>query len=132
MPAICHSPPRPLHRRTACLFAGGAAVLQAIAGAPAASAQEFDCRAASTQAEHAICGSGRLSSLDERMTRLYTRLWDVLGDGEAREGLRDYQRMFLAARDRCGRNESCIKGAYLDQFEVLESRLRFSGLAQER
>ena len=84
-----------------------------------AAAQEFDCRDASKSAEHKICASDNLSALDETMSSLYARLWRVTDDDEAREALRDYQRMFLAARDGCGRNAGCIKGAYLDQIEVL-------------
>jgi hypothetical protein len=34
--------------------------------------------------------------------------------------------MFLVARDRCGRNESCLRGAYLDQIAVLQERLSAS------
>lgn len=93
-----------------------------------AAAQEFDCRDARKSAEHKICASDHLSALDETMSSLYARLWRVTDDDEAREGLRDYQRMFLAARDGCGRNAGCIKGAYLDQIEVLKSRLRMTSL----
>ena len=74
-----------------------------------AAAQEFDCRDASKSAEHKICASDNLSALDETMSSLYARLWRVTGDDEAREALRDYQRMFLSARDGCGRNAGCIK-----------------------
>jgi uncharacterized protein len=40
--------------------------------------------------------------------------------------------MFLAARDRCGGKESCIRGAYLDQIEVLKARLQITELRHER
>jgi uncharacterized protein len=109
------------------IYAAGVLLCAGLCATPA-TAQDFDCRAASTATEHAICGSGRLSALDERMTQLYDRLWSTLGNNGAREGLREYQRMFLAARNRCGRHESCIRGAYLDQIEVLNSRLRYSAL----
>lgn len=89
-------------------------------------AQEFDCRAAATSSEKTICASRRLSLLDERMSRLYARLWNVSQDGVARESLRDYQRAFLAARDRCGNSASCIQEAYLDQIGAIEQRLWYS------
>ena len=88
-----------------------------------ATAQDFNCRAESLASEKAICAGQRLSQLDERMSHLYTRLWNALEDDTAREGLRDYQLNFLSARDACGRNESCIRGAYLDQIEVLKQHM---------
>ena len=103
------------------------ATLSAIAAAVAlpgsAAAQDFNCRAASSASEKAICTSQRLSQLDERMSHLYARLWNALADNDAREGLRDYQLNFLSARDACGRNETCIRGAYLDQIEVLKQHM---------
>ena len=88
-----------------------------------ATAQDFNCRAASLASEKAICASQRLSQLDERMSHLYARLWNALEDDTAREGLRDFQLNFLSARDACGRNESCIRGGYLDQIEVLKQHM---------
>lgn len=116
-----------LRQPRSTIYAAGALMCAGLCATPVR-AQDFDCHAASTATEHAICASERLSALDERMTRLYDRLWIALDDNGAREGLREYQRMFLAARNRCGRNESCIRGAYLDQIEVLNSRLRYSAL----
>ena len=100
------------------------AVAAAVIALPtAAGAQDFSCRAASQPSERAICASHRLSQLDERMSHLYARLWNALDDDTAREGLRDYQLNFLSARDSCGWNESCIRGAYLDQIEVLKQHM---------
>lgn len=104
-------------------LAGAIALAAASAWGVPAHAQEFDCRAAALASERAICNSGRLSVLDERMSFLYNRLWQVLRKDGAREGLREYQLMFLRTRDRCGRDEECLAGAYLDQIEVLKERL---------
>ena len=49
-----------------------------------------------------------------------------------RKALRNYQRHFLAVRDDCGRDTSCIKGAYLDQISVLEARLEKANSRTER
>jgi uncharacterized protein len=94
--------------------------------AHSAAAQDFNCRHAALSSEKTICANVRLSALDERMSHLYNRLWNALDSNTAREGLRDYQLRFLAARDRCGRNDTCLRGAYLDQIEVLEERLSAS------
>ena len=109
--------------RVAQLLTFGAVAAAALALPTAAVAQHFNCRAASLASEKAICASQRLSQLDERMSHLYSSLWNALEDDTAREGLRDYQLNFLSARDACGRNESCIRGGYLDQIEVLNQHM---------
>ncbi len=88
-----------------------------------AAAQEFDCRAAEFASERTICGSDRLSALDERMNGFYADLKGALGSRYGRADLKAYQRQFLDARDACGRDTDCINGAYLDQISVLETRL---------
>jgi uncharacterized protein YecT (DUF1311 family) len=89
-----------------------------------AAAQSFNCRAASNAAERAVCGSDRLSDLDDRMSELYNQLLSGTAGERTRGWVRDYQRRFLSARDACGRNTGCIKGAYLDQISVLSARVR--------
>ncbi len=89
-----------------------------------ASAQAFDCGRAALASERSICGNDKLRRLDERVDRLYHDLMQRSRGDRAREDLRDYQLQFLSARDACGRNSSCIKGAYLDQIEALSAELR--------
>lgn len=117
----------------AAISAGSLLALAAFAGAvrPAA-AQEFDCRRAELTSERVICGSDTLASLDERTSALYADLKEAYGRGYRREDLKAYQRQFLDARDGCGRDAECIKGAYLDQIGVLESRLDRAYRASER
>ncbi|HET6390023.1 lysozyme inhibitor LprI family protein [Hyphomicrobium sp.] len=97
-----------------------------------AAAQEFDCRRAQTTSERMICRSDRLAGLDERMSSLYSELKSSYGNRSQRNELKNYQRRFLDARDSCGRDTECIRGAYLDQISVLESRLERSYRASER
>ena len=89
-----------------------------------AEAQAFDCRNAVLASERSICGNDKLRHLDERVDRLYRDLMQQSRGERQREDLRDYQLQFLSARDACGRNASCIKGAYLDQIEALSAELR--------
>jgi uncharacterized protein len=108
----------------AAISAGSLLALAIMAGsARTAAAQEFDCRNVEFASERTICGSDRLSALDERMSGLYTDLKAAYGSRYRREDLKVYQRQFLDARDACGRDTECIKGAYLDQISVLEARL---------
>jgi uncharacterized protein len=117
----------------AAVSAGSLLALAVLAGAahPAA-AQEFDCRKAQATSERMICRSDRLAGLDERMSGLYSELKAAYGNRYERNDLKLYQRQFLDARDSCGRDTECIKGAYLDQISVLESRLEQAYRRSER
>ena len=112
--------------RTAHASGFAAAVLMAALAtfSQPAAAQSFECGAAALKSERAVCGSDRLSGLDERMSGLYDRLMASVDSDRARQRIRTYQIHFLSARDACGRDVSCIKGAYLDQIEVLSARVR--------
>ena len=80
-----HRPAIPPVRR-ACL-----ALLFATAGAHAAS---FDCKAAKTPTEKAICGSPKLSALDERLAQDYERALHALSPAGAAR-LKESQRSWL-------------------------------------
>ena len=117
----------------AAISAGSLLALAIMAGTVRpASSQEFDCRNAEFASERTICGSDRLSALDERMNEVYRDLEATSSSRYQREGLSAYQRQFLDARDACGRDAECINGAYLDQIGVLESRLKRAYRPRER
>ncbi len=117
----------------AAISAGSLLALAAMAGfAHPASAQEFDCRNAELASEQMICRNDRLAALDERMSGLYADLKAAYGSRFQRDSLKAYQHQFLDARDSCGRDVECIKGAYLDQISVLESRLERAYRRSER
>lgn len=97
-----------------------------------ASAQEFDCRKAGMVSERTICRSDVLAALDEKMSGLYGELKQSYGRGSDRDQLKRYQRQFLAARNDCGRDTECIKGAYLDQIGVLEAQIERNNRLSER
>jgi uncharacterized protein len=97
-----------------------------------AAAQEFDCRKAEFASERTICRSDKLGQLDEQMSNLYAELMETTGGKRQRADLKTYQRQFLDARDSCGRDTDCIRGAYLDQIGVLEARLERASRRSER
>jgi uncharacterized protein len=66
------------------------------------------------------------------MSALYRDLKSAYGSRYQREGLKAYQRQFLDARDACGRDTECIRGAYLDQISVLETSLENAYRRSER
>ena len=102
------------------ILASGALLALAATSAEAA---DFDCARAHTDTETAICSSPFLSHLDDRMARLYGWLLTALDD-KARERLRDEQRLFLAFRDACGPEKSCLQKSYLTRNEDLTTRLK--------
>jgi uncharacterized protein len=97
-----------------------------------AAAQEFDCRNADYASERTICRNGDLGALDEQMNGLYAELLKATAGKQRRADIKDYQRRFLDARDACGRDTNCIKGAYLDQISVLDARLEQAYRRSER
>jgi uncharacterized protein len=120
-------------KMAAMVSAGSLLALAIMAGSVRpASSQEFDCRNAEFASERTICGSDRLSALDERMTELYRDLKGTYASQYRRDDLKAYQQQFLDARDACGRDADCIRGAYLDQISVLETRLERSYRPSER
>jgi uncharacterized protein len=81
----------------------------------AAQAASFDCAAAATPDEHAICEHPELSSLDDRLPVAFAKAKEASSDEDE---VRQIARDFLAARHECHRDVSCIRNAYTD---VLDS-----------
>jgi uncharacterized protein YecT (DUF1311 family) len=120
-------------RMAAVISAGSLLALAIMAGnARPASSQEFDCRNAEFASERTICGSDGLSALDDRMSQLYRELKAASSNRYQRDDLKDYQHQFLNARDACGPDSECIRGAYLDQISVLEGRIEQAYRRSER
>jgi len=109
---------------------GALAILAAQANR--ATAQEFDCGRAGKASERTICRSDVLAALDEKMSGLYGELKQSYGRRSERDQLKRYQRQFLSARNDCGRDTECIKGAYLDQIGVLEAQIERNTRLSER
>jgi uncharacterized protein len=76
-----------------------------------AQAQSFNCANARTPDEIAICEDGRLSRLDERLSRRFYRLRDSLY-GPERARLDYTQSRWLDTRHRCGFDRGCIAATY--------------------
>ena len=76
-----------------------------------AQAQSFNCQNARARDEIAICEDGRLSRLDERLSRRFYRLRENLY-GQDRARLDWTQSRWLDARHRCGFNRGCIAETY--------------------
>lgn len=75
-------------------------------GAPRPS---FDCAAATTESERAICGSHRLAALDRELGRVYgAALSEAAGVDRAAQ-IQDQKRWNEDAREACGADEACLE-----------------------
>lgn len=104
-----------------------AAAGQYFVGVTGGQAQDFNCASARKPVERTICSSAELSRLDERMARTYGRVWAIYATGRTydwdRLSLRAAQREFLAARDACSGDASCLRSTYQSQLAFLDQRI---------
>lgn len=101
--------------------------LAILLGASPAAAASFPCAKASTPSEKAICADQGLSVLDERLAATYRKAMDLLGgaspeEGPARAAVKADQRAWLADRNACGGDSSCLRTAYERRLAVLSFR----------
>jgi uncharacterized protein len=82
-----------------------------------ASPQSFNCPATKAD-EVTICGSARLSSLDEQLASVFVRLRNNLTSAQQRQLTAD-QQTWLRERARCGSDRNCIEDAYQKRLRQL-------------
>jgi hypothetical protein len=100
---------RPVTRTVAARTVAGPAV--------AGAGPSFDCTAARTRGEIAVCNSANLASLDRQQALLFGQSWGRADAARRAELLRTRDR-FLTRRDRC-RSDSCATTAYLARLREL-------------
>ena len=119
-----HRPAIPLVRRATV------AALVAAAAAGGAHAASFDCKAAKTSTEKAICGSPKLSALDERLAQDYERALHALSPAGAAK-LKESQRSWLRyATQVCAPGKRPGHGESTTECLELEFGHRLDQLAQ--
>ncbi len=77
------------------------------------------CPRASTSTEIAICSTPELARLDVTLAKLYTAKRQSTYNDLSREALRNDQRAWLKARNRCRGNRRCVERQYLRRIEEL-------------
>ncbi|WP_244433684.1 lysozyme inhibitor LprI family protein [Azospirillum sp. B506] len=83
------------------MLAAAALALWVVIAAGAAQADpSFDCKAASTPVEKAICADSKLGDADKEIADTYKALQDLSGTAD-RDRLRTEQRTWLAQRNQC-------------------------------
>ena len=93
---------------------------QGFAAAPA-DAASFACSKASKPDEIAICGNLSLNDQDVVMATLYQTLLPLLAMGSA-GATRDAQKAWLARRQACRADTSCLAAAYADRIAALKAQ----------
>lgn len=90
---------------------------------PQAQAASMNCARAATATEHAICATPSLAELDRELAEAYTRRLAAHGPSDAQAGnaVRQAQRAWLKARNRCGSDVSCLRGAYEERTAELKT-----------
>jgi hypothetical protein len=93
---------------------------------PSGARASFDCAAARTRGEVAVCSDAGLATLDRNMAEQYARAV-AAASPDQRDLLRDTAHRFYAYRDRCPDNR-CIGDAYVGRMreirDIMEGRWR--------
>lgn len=109
-------------------FAAPAIALAALMAPVTAPAQpSFDCGAARTATERAICASPDLASLEMRMVGVYDDLADRIGEAEARR-IADIQ---LERRQACNGDAACIERQLLTTIGIFRAEAAAATRAAE-
>ncbi len=104
----------------AILIAG---IMMAALSAGGAEAASFDCTAAKSDDEKAICSDMALSDLDVKMATLFEVATHLVAMGQ-RGTLQDEQRQFLVERASCGADRQCLRLAYQGRINVIQKVLQ--------
>lgn len=75
---------------------------------PTVPTPSFDCKKATTPTEKAICASGELGQLDTQISQQFKKV-RTLASLYLRRTLLDEQMGWLKERNKCGRDEACLR-----------------------
>ncbi|WP_051356734.1 lysozyme inhibitor LprI family protein [Azorhizobium doebereinerae] len=106
-------PAAPRARAGAAALLAGLLALGLSTAHAAADGPSFDCKAARTKVEKAICADPALAALDRRIAAAYQKVMGAL-DADGKAALRADQRIFVEARDVQARTEDYDLKADLD------------------
>jgi uncharacterized protein len=104
-------------------------ILACAALAPSAGlAASFNCKAAATATEKAICANGQLSSLDDQTSGMYYTIVGASPPAATLSAVKSAQAKFLQQRDSCGADFNCLVDAYTSQIMYLKQTKEQLGL----
>ncbi|MEZ5773230.1 MAG: hypothetical protein R3D33_00540 [Hyphomicrobiaceae bacterium] len=109
-------------KKTTILSGVGALMLVvAASGTASAASPSFSCHGRLNATERTICDSWRLAKLDRKLAYWYGKARERAGYFHQTSWLRNSQRDWLAERNSCGYDESCIRWAYESRIEWLRN-----------
>jgi uncharacterized protein len=82
-------------------------------------AASFNCDAAATATDKAICGNDQLSTLDVQTAGMYYSIVGASPPAATLSAVKTAQRQFLKKRDGCGADLTCLIDAYTSQAAYL-------------
>ncbi|WP_434710345.1 hypothetical protein J3P75_10800 [Pseudomonas sp. R1-1] len=91
--------------------------LTCLAFAGATQASSFDCAAAVSKTEKAICSDAQISELDDKLATLWHSTLAKVANAKT---LKTDQRQWLKNRNACGDSAACLRRAYLMRLAELE------------
>ena len=91
-------------------------------------AASFNCKAAATPTEKAICGNNQLSSLDDQTSGMYYTILGASPPAATLSAVKNAQASFLKQRDSCGADFNCLVDAYTSQIMYLKQTKEQLGL----
>lgn len=103
------------------LWVGFGMMFAATVASHGGQAQSFNCAKARAADEIVICKDSELSRLDDQMSALYFSVRDR-SPGPVRAELEAGQADWIASRRVCGRDQRCIRAAYMVRIAELMSR----------
>jgi uncharacterized protein len=83
-------------------------------------AGSFDCQAAATPTEKAICANSQLSSLDDQTSAMYYATLGASLPAATLSAVKSAQVKFLQQRDSCGADVNCLVDAYTSRITYLK------------
>jgi uncharacterized protein len=92
-----------------------------ITGPAVAAGPSFSCSGNLSETETVICSDDQLAQIDRELDNVYARRLDKASRDDV-EALRAEQKAWLARRNRCHFDQSCIRRAYADRLNELASR----------
>ncbi|WP_193164419.1 lysozyme inhibitor LprI family protein [Microbulbifer hainanensis] len=91
-----------------------------------AHAVSFDCAKSSTNIEKAICSTGYLGELDDKLDHLYATLRNHLDSNRSSALLASQRRWIKDRNSRCGEAKDqavCLKALYMNRIDALQTQI---------
>lgn len=108
-------------------FGLGCAAALSLVSMPASAHPSFSCSGNLKAAEQVVCDDTGLQRVDRNLAKSYQAVISHSGFFH-RFKVRRMERQFIAERNRCGDNETCVRVAYRGQSQYLRGEMKRLGV----